>query len=727
MNSSDLARQAYVSVAQALAAISVHFGQRVSPARLTAGIPAGADESNIGVLETMAREAGLCSEPVGGNAAWLRDCDAPCLIGWTSAHGRKRWLAVTEIAGGGLGVCATPEGRSETINLANLGDMGELVILRITPLSGVQKTLAGTRGANWGLKAFLPDSGVLFPVIAATITINILALAIPLATMNIFDRVISNSAFDTLWALAIGVAISLGFDLTLKSMRTLLLDKASARSDVILSNHLFSRILGARMSARKSGVGVAANSLREFEGVREYLNAVTISSLGDLPFVALFLMVIWLVAGNVVIVPLIAIPALFLAALATQGRLRKLVDGSFRDTAHKNSVAIEVLGGIETIKANRAERWAAQMWERAVASQLSHSLAIRWWTSLSINLVSAFQGLATIAVLVYGVYLVTAGQITPGALFAANMLTARCLGPLAAIAALVSRLHQTRIAYASVRSLADMEQEHAPERELVVAGPLRKSLSFEGVSFGYNPQLPPVVAGVSLTIAAGERVAIIGGIGSGKSTLLNLILALHEPATGRILADGIPLTHLDPVEYRQNFGAILQDPGFFQGSLRDNILLGRTNIGDLEIYKALEVSGALSWVRRQPLGLDTVVGERGAGLSSGQRQTLALARAFAGDPGFLVLDEPSSDLDMASEAALVGRLKSLAPATTLLLVTHRPALLEAVNRIIVLEGGKVLLDGPREDVLQRLKGVVEERRQTAQVTISPNPAMQVSA
>ena len=722
MESSDLARQAFASAAQALAAISAHFGKRVSQARIEMALPSGADESEATNFHAMAGEAGLVGEALDQDISRLRGSHAPCLIGYVSAHGRKKWLAVSQIAGNGLAVCATPDGRSETINLNGVASQAGICIWSLAPLAGVEKTMSERAGTQTGLRAFIPGSDVLVPVVAATITVNILALAIPLATMNIFDRVISNSAFDTLWALAIGVALALGFDLTLKSMRTLLLDKASARSDVILSNHLFSRILGARMGARKAGIGIAANSLREFEGVREYLNAVTLSSLGDLPFVALFLLVIWLVAGNVVVVPLIAIPALFLAALATQGRLRKLVDGSFRDTAHKNSVAIEVLGGIETIKANRAERWAAQLWERAVASQLSHSLAIRWWTSLSINLVTTFQGLATISVLVYGVYLVTEGQITPGALFAANMLTARCLGPLAAIAALLSRLHQMRIAYASVRSLADMEQEHAPERELVVSGPIRQSLAFEGVTFGFNPQLPPVLSGVSMSIAVGERVGIIGGIGSGKSTLLNLILAMHEPASGRVLADGIPLTHLDPAEYRQNFGSVLQDPAFFQGTLRENVLLGRSDIGDLEIYKALEASGALAWVRRQPLGLDTPVGERGAGLSSGQRQTLALARAFAGDPAFLVLDEPSSDLDMASEAALVGRLKNLSGSTTLVLVTHRPALLEAVNRIVVLEGGRILLDGPREEVLQRLKGVVEERRQSTQ-TVS----LQVSA
>ena len=722
MESSDLARQAFSSAAQALACISGHFGKRVSRARLVAILPSGADEGGEANLRAMAREAALVCEPLSNRISRLHGPNAPCLIGYRPAQQGRQWLAIVELAGNGLAVCMTPEGRSETVNLNLIAREADLCIWRLAPLAGAERTTTEPSGVRTGFRAFIPGAGILVPVIAATITVNMLALAIPLATMNIFDRVISNSAFDTLWALAIGVALALGFDLILKSMRSLLLDKASARSDVILSNHLFSRILGARMSARRTGVGVAANSLREFEGVREYLNAVTISSLGDLPFVALFLMVIWLVAGNVVIVPLIAIPALFLAALATQGRLRKLVDGSFRDTAHKNSVAIEVLGGIETIKANRAERWAANLWERAVASQLSHSLAIRWWTSLSINLVSTFQGLATIAVLVHGVYLVTAGQITPGALFAANMLTARCLGPMAAIAALLSRLHQMRIAHASVQSLADMEQEHAPERELVVAGPVRRTLAFEAVSFGFNPQLPPVLAGISLTLTVGERVGIIGGIGSGKSTLLNLVLAMHEPASGRVLADGIPLSHLDPVDYRQNFGTVLQEPAFFQGTLRDNLLLGRSDIGDLEIYKALEASGALAWVRRQPLGLDMPLGERGSGLSSGQRQTLALARAFAGDPAFLVLDEPSSDLDMASEAALVGRLKVLPQTTTLLLVTHRPAMLEAVNRIIVLENGRILLDGPRDEVLQRLKGVVEERRQSTQ-TVS----LQVSA
>ncbi|MEZ5800912.1 MAG: hypothetical protein R3D29_11215 [Nitratireductor sp.] len=500
MESSDLARQAFASAAQALAAISAHFGKRVSQARIEMALPSGADESEATNFHAMAGEAGLVGEALDQDISHLRGSDAPCLIGYVSAHGRKKWLAVSQIAGNGLAVCATPDGRSETINLNGVASQAGICVWTLAPLAGVEKTMSERAGTQTGLRAFVPGAGVLVPVVAATITVNILALAIPLATMNIFDRVISNSAFDTLWALAIGVALALGFDLILKSMRTLLLDKASARSDVILSNHLFSRISG---SANGCSQGRHWHRRQQPARVRRRAG---ISQCGDPFLIGGFALCGAFSAGDMAgggqcgrraadrhsrTVPRSPGDA---RPVAQIGRWQFFATPPTRTRWQSRFWAVS-----ETIKANRAERWAAQLWERAVASQLSHSLAIRWWTSLSINLVTTFQGLATISVLVYGVYLVTAGQLTPGALFAANMLTARCLGPLAAIAALLSRLHQMRIAYASVRSLADMEQEHAPERELVVSGPIRQS-PFEG-DLWLQPLAiaPPVLSGFSMS------------------------------------------------------------------------------------------------------------------------------------------------------------------------------------------------------------------------------------
>jgi ATP-binding cassette subfamily C protein LapB len=672
--------------------------------RLAQNTPPAADEASIDLL---CGSVGFVAEPAQAKLVTLRGPDCPCIV--QLADGR--WLAIIEIAAPRLAVCLDEQDQRQLLTLVDLPEARKS--WRLRPQVRIEEPTGALFNSVSLWRSLLPSRDVMFPVVLATVAINFLALAIPLATMNILDRVIANAAFSTLYALAIGVCLSIAFDFLLRGLRSLLIDRASARGEVVFANSLFSRVLGAKAAARVQPVGIQANALREIEQVREYVNASAIAALGDLPFVALFLTVIYIVAGRTVIVPLAAIPVIVVTMLILQWRLRRVVEAGFADTANKNALAIEVLAGVDTVKNACAERWATRQWERAVASQLRHGLLNRRLSNLAGNLVIAFQGLTTIALLVYGVHLVTAGDITPGALFAANMLAGRCLGPLGAFAALISRLQQNRMALQSVAELATMEQERDEDRKLLYPAPFSQRITFENVSFAFAKDAPPAVSAINLSLKKGERVGVIGGIGSGKSTLVRLLTAFEMPAQGQVCFDGVSTQHIDPSHLRGQFGILPQTPAFFRASLRDNVVMGREGLSDLAVMQALARSGAQTWVSRLPKGLDTLLGEGGSGLSSGQRQTLALARALVAVPAMIIMDEPTSHLDQQTEGTVQRTLRGLPPGTTLFLVTHSPALLEAVDRLIVMEKGRILLEGAKADVLAQLRGVVEKRREVS--------------
>ncbi|MEL6947699.1 MAG: ATP-binding cassette domain-containing protein [Pseudomonadota bacterium] len=695
----------------------------VSEPNLRAALPNLDAKPEASVAQTVLEMAALKGVPHTLRPEDIRATDCPFLFHRAVSSGADDgWVVIADMAHAGLATAVDANGKAHPVQLADLKGQASFDVWSVAPLDGPAlsdssvvmegrhgKEASGVAPTPRLKTSFWPPARVMPSLILATFAINVLALSLPLATMNIFDRVISNAAFDTLWVLAIGVVLALVFDFSLRTLRASVLDAASARSDVLLQNSLFGRILGARMGARRMGVGAQVNGLRELDTVRDYFNSSAIATLGDLPFVALYLLVIWLVAGSLVAVPLIAVPVFLLTALLIQLRLRRVVEGAFLDTAHKNTVATEILTGVESVKLSGGERWAAGRWERAVASQLRHSLAVRFWTNLSLHLITFFQGAVAISLLVVGVYAVTAGDLTPGALFAANLLASRCLAPLVAVSALVARWTQVRMARDLVDELSSMESERPDGRQLVQPAQTLRKLQLSDVSFSYSPDLPPVLHGVSLSITQGERIAIIGGIGSGKSTLLRLLSGLEMPTSGRVLADGLSSRDLDLDAWRRLIGVAPQSPAYFAGTVREAVAMGRV-ADDAAISAALKIAGADAWLSGTGLGLDTPIGERGLGFSGGQLQMLAIARAVLGEPKILLLDEPTSHMDGRSEAAFAERLMKLPSRPTRLVVTHRPAMIRACDRLIVMEAGRVAMDGPRADVLRRLREAVDQRR-----------------
>ncbi len=698
-----------------LARLAEGFGRHADAAAMAHGLPLQEGRLPPEHMAAAAERAGLELEEWSRPAKALDDSRCPLLV---ACEDGSAFIieAITPAAGGTPATARIhrPDGSTAEVPLQALctAAPAHLWLARPAPRADARtQGLPLQHEAHWLWSAFRPNIGIYAHVLLATFVINLLALAIPLVTMNVYDRVVANAAFSTLWSLALGAALAALFDLLLRSARAIMIDRAGARSDMILSARIFSRLLGARLAGRNASTGVRTNALREFETLREFLNSATIATFGDLPFVLLFILVMAVVAGPLALVPLGAIPLVLAAAWITHRGLLRSAGEIFARQAHKTAVAVETLGGLETIKAHAAEGWAAGKWEEATAAHLRHSLKSRRLSALGSHFISFSSQLSTIVLLVWGVYLVTDQAITPGAMFAAMILNGRIMAPLAQVAALLSRLHQAKLAHAALRQIVDLPQERRPGAAYIHRRRLRGEVRFDAVSFAYEEDAAPALRGVSFHVRPGEKLAIVGGIGSGKSTLLRLLAGLHLPQAGRVLVDGLPTSQIDPAELRRGIGALLHDDTLFHGTLRDNLLLGRPGLDDEALLEALRISGAMGWIARLPAGLDTAVGERGEGLSSGQKQSLGLARALLGRPPLLLLDEPTSHMDGRMEKAFVAAMKER--GETLLLVTHKPALLALAQRMIVIENGRLRFDGPKEQVLAELKKINESARGAA--------------
>ena len=537
----------------------------------------------------------------------------------------------------------------------------------------------------------------------ASLLINLLGLMVPLFVMQTYDRVVPNQALSTLWMLVAGLFIGTAFELVLRMVRANLLDQAGKKTDLILSATLFERITGMAMKAKPATIGGFAQSIHDFQGLREFLTAVTLTSIIDLPFVALMLLVIGLLGGWLVLIPLIAFPLAVGFALLIQARLRDTVQKSLSLGAVRQALLIETLGGLETLKACGAESERQYQWEHtngAIARLDAHA---RNLSSLATNgtlFIQQFCGMATI---VAGVYSIIAGNLTVGALVASYMLGSRVLAPLGQIAGLITRYQQAQLTMRSTDALMALPQERQTEQQALEHTTLKGGLALSHVSFRYPGQTSPALQDVNLTIKPGERIGIIGRSGSGKSTLGRLLMGFHHPDEGQVLLDNLDLRQLDIADLRSQLGYVAHDLPLLAGSLRDNLTLGARHVSDARMLEVAELTGVSELARQHPHGFDRPVGERGQLLSGGQRQAVLLARALLLEPPILILDEPTSHMDNSSEEQLRQRLLSWVPGKTLLLVTHRTSMLNLVDRLLVLDNGKIVADGPKDAVIDALR------------------------
>jgi ATP-binding cassette subfamily C protein LapB len=537
----------------------------------------------------------------------------------------------------------------------------------------------------------------------ASLLINVLGLMVPLFVMQTYDRVVPNQAISTLWVLAIGLFIGTSFELLLRILRANLLDSAGRKTDVVLSASLFERITGMSMKARPATVGGFAQNIHDFQGLREFLTAVTLTSLIDLPFALLMIAVIGLLGGSLIVIPLLAFPLTAIFALIIQGRLRSTVQRSLALATERQALLIETLGGLETLKACGAESQRQHQWETTHGALTRLDTHARFLSSLATNGTLFLQQCAGMAIIIVGVYAIIAGNMSVGALIACYMLNSRVLAPLGQVAGLITRYQQARLTMKSTDALMGLPQERQTTQRPLERTLLKGDLDVRQASFSYPGQSTPALSKVSLRLHAGERVGIIGRSGSGKSTLARLLMGFYTPDEGQILLDGLDLRQLDVADLRHQIGYVAHDLPLLAGSLRDNLTLGARYVSDARMLEVAEMTGVSELARQHPQGFDRPVGERGQQLSGGQRQAVLLARALLLDPQILVFDEPTSAMDNTSEEILRGRLHAWAQGKTLLLITHRSSMLSLVDRLVVLDNGHIVADGPKEAVIEALR------------------------
>jgi ATP-binding cassette subfamily C protein LapB len=556
---------------------------------------------------------------------------------------------------------------------------------------------------HWFWSTLLRQWPVYSEVAVAALLINIFALASPLFVMNVYDRVVPNNALDTLWVLAIGAFIVYGFDFLLKTLRGYFVDSAGRAADIAMASRLFEQVMGIKMAARPASAGGFASNLREFETLRDFFTSATLTAVVDLPFVLLFIVIIWVIGGPVALVPTLAVPLVIGVGLALQVPLNRIVRRTFRETTQKHGLLVEAINGLETIKSVGAEGRMQRAWERLVALTAHSGNQARLLSALTVNFAALAANLVYIAIVIVGVYEIAAGNMTMGALIACTIIGGRAMAPLGQVAALLTRFNQAKTSLEALNGIMAMPVERPAQARFVNRPSLRGEIEFREVTFTYPQQKLAALSRVSFKIAAGERIGLIGRIGSGKSTIEKLILGLHEPQQGSILIDGTDIRQIDPADLRRNIGCVPQDVFLFQASLRENITLGAGYADDEMVLRAARVAGVDDFAARHPMGYDLPVGERGENLSGGQRQAIAVARALLLDPPILVLDEPTSAMDNAAENRLKARLMREVGGRTLILVTHRSSMLALVDRLIVMDAGRVVADGPKERVLKALQ------------------------
>ncbi|MBT9236780.1 type I secretion system permease/ATPase [Pseudomonas sp. MG-2] len=534
-------------------------------------------------------------------------------------------------------------------------------------------------------------------VTAAALVANVLAVASALFAMQVYDRVVPNAAFDTLWILASGVALAIIVDGVLRILRGHLLNVLGKRLDLQLSSLLFARVLSTRIAAKPASMGAFSTQVREFESVREFFTSSSAALISDLPFVAIFLSIIAVIGGHVVWVPLVACALMLLPGLLTQRLLGHLSRQNLREGAMKNSVLLEAFEHLETVKATRAEGRCRQQWETltgelAGTAMKTHALA----STLSYS-ASIVQQLCYVGVVVFGVYRISDGAMTVGALVACSILASRAIAPLSQAAAILGRWQHTKVALEGLDQLMSAEQERPTGKRFVHRDRLHGHYRLEALRLAHGDS-PPVVDVQALSIQAGERVALLGGNGAGKSTLLRLLSGLLDAQSGRLLLDDIALSQLDPADRQRGIGYLPQDVALFHGSLRENLNLANAALGDEELLEALDGVGLGTFVRAHPLGLDMpILGN--ASLSGGQRQAVGLARVLLQDPPILLLDEPTAAFDQNSEKQVIDYLQKWLGRRTLILTTHKKSVLALVDRAVVLRNGQVIMDGPLNQVV----------------------------
>ncbi|MGH1378996.1 MAG: type I secretion system permease/ATPase [Alphaproteobacteria bacterium] len=712
-----------IPLVECLQVMAGHYGRRSSAASLTAGLPIPPQGITPALFVRAAERADLRAKLVERSLESLSIApNLPCILSlehnqacivWDVRHPKghapqKQDAKNAKIHPKTKFLVQFPE-TSDEKQVMTLDDLGAIYTgyaFFIRPTARVDDRAGPAKidtGRNWFWATFWENKTLYSEVVVAALMINMFGLASSIFIMNVYDRVVPNSAFETLYAMSAGIFIVFIFDFILRNLRAHFLDHAGRKADVKISAMLFEQIMGMKMTSRPPSAGILASNMKEFETLRDFFTSATMAALIDLPFVLVYIAVIAIIGGPIAFVPLAAIPLIVGMGLYMQKPLRKVTKESMHESALKNALLFETIIGLETIKVQAAEGHTQRNWEELTDKASRTAVKSRQLSAFAQNWAVFIQQIASVAIVIAGVFLISDATISMGALIACVILSGRAMGPLAQLAGLMTRLNQSKEALAQLDDLMKKEVERPSEKNFVSLDHVRGMVEFRDVVFSYPGQEIPSLNQLNFTIKPGERVGIIGAVGSGKTTIERLLLNLYEPSAGSVQIDGTDVRQINPGDLRRNVGAVQQSPQLFYGSVRDNITMGHETAPDSAVMKAAEISGVIEFLKDSSAGLDTLVGERGEALSGGQRQAVAIARALLYDPPILILDEPTASMDPASENRLRKRLEKLCADKTTILITHKGAMLSIVDKLILIDRGRIVAFGPKDEVIRKLQ------------------------
>ncbi len=697
-----------------------HYGRRTSRASLTAGLPVPSTGITPILFTRAAERADLHARLTEKSIDALAIApNLPCVLVLEGKQACILW-AVREPSAVKSGdknrkihpetefVVQFPETEDEkqTLKISELKKLYTGYAFYIRPVARTDERAGPATidtAREWFWSALWENKNIYAEVVMAAVMINIFAIVSSLFVMNVYDRVIPNSAYETLWVLSIGVMTVYIFDFLLKNLRAHFLDHAGKKADIKISARLFQQMMGMTMESRPASAGVMASHMREFESLRDFFTSATMTVLIDLPFVFLFILLIAVVGGPIAFVPMVAVPIVVGVGMVMQKPLEKVTKQSMMESALKNALLFETISGLETIKVQAAEGHTQRNWEELTEKAARTSAKSKQVSALALNMAMFIQQLANVVVVILGVYLIANAKLSMGALVACVILTGRAMAPLSQVAGLLTRLHQSREGLRQLDELMKRPVERPADKHFISIPSVQGRVEFQNVTFHYPGQTVPALNNVNFVIEPGEHIGVIGAVGSGKTTLERLLLNLYQPESGSVQLDGTDVRQIDPGDLRRNVGAVQQSPQLFYGSVRTNITMGHETAPDRAVLRAAELAGVTDFLRDSQAGLDTNVGERGEALSGGQRQSVAIARALLYDPPVLILDEPTAAMDPASENRLKKRLEVVTKGRTTILITHKGSMLSLVDKLILIDRGRIIAYGPRDEIIKKLQ------------------------
>jgi len=686
--------------------LSKLHGRPASRTGLSSGLPLVNNRLTVDLFPRAANRANLSSRILKKPLQEIRDIHMPAIL---LLNDRRAVVLVDKVADTSSYKVLLPEtGMGEKIlTHEELEKLYTGYAIFVRPKYRLERKslndLSPSTTRHWFWGTMFESWRIYRDVMLAAFLINVLGLVGTFYVLNVYDRVIPNGAYETLWVLSIGVIIVYIFAVVMRALRSHFIDEAGKKTNLKLSSTILQKVLDLRMEARPQSIGSFTNNLQEFESIRDFITSFSITALIDIPFMFLGLLVVWYIGGVLVVAFLFSIAVLGGFAYFIQKPLQVAVENSVKASAQKNAILVEGVAGLETIKMLGAESQVQRAWEEAVSYIANWSSRSRFLSSSVQDVAYFVQSAVVVIVVIGGVYMITTGNLTQGALVALVILSRQVLAPMTQVVNLATRYHRAKEALKTLNDIMQLPVERPPEKSFLLRSRFEGAIGVKNLTFTYPGQVNKVLNNITIEISTGEKVGIIGPVGSGKTTLGKLMMGLYEPSSGMVTMDGTDIRQIDPAELRHFIGYVPQDIVLFKGTVRDNVTMGTHDIDDQTVLHAAEIAGVNNFVKKHSKGFDMEVGEFGRGLSGGQRQCVVLARALLLDPPILVLDEPTSNMDNRTEIRIKNNLSNIIKSKTLIMITHRASLLEMVDRLIVIDNGIVVADGPKAFVLEAMK------------------------